>query len=117
MQHLHCIHRSSSVDNTNNFISVPVCSRQQIACELKQKVKKGKPRRNDCETNHIVSRTKHRALVPNNMKEAIQLDDCNGDTLWAVAIAKEMNGLNVLKWFQCHHCNWCPPADFQHALL
>ena len=44
-------------------------------------------------------RTKCETLVSNDTKEAIQLDDCNGNTLWAEAIAKEMNGLNVLKCF------------------
>ena len=46
-----------------------------------------------------MSRTKCGVLVHNNVKEAIQLDDYDGDTLWAEAIAKEMNGLDVLNFF------------------
>ena len=112
MQNVHCIHGLSSMNNTNDCISAPVQTRHHLACELKQKIKKGKPGRNNHGKHCIVSRTKHGTLVPNDVKEAIQLDDDNGNTLWAEAIAKEMNGLDVLKCFQWHHCNWCPPANF-----
>ena len=46
-----------------------------------------------------MSRTKHGVLAPNSVKEDVQLDDHDGNTLWAEGIAKEMDGLDVLKCF------------------
>ena len=42
-------------------------------------------------------RTKCGVLVPNGVKEAVQLDDCDGNALWVETIAKEMDSLDILK--------------------
>ena len=70
-----------------------------IAHKLKQKVKKGKPGRNNHGKQRTMSRSKCGTLVLNGMQEAIQLDDCNSNASWVEAIAKEMNGLGVLNVF------------------
>ena len=46
-----------------------------------------------------MSRTECGIVAPNDVKEAIQLDDHNGNALWVEVIAKEMGGLDILKCF------------------
>ena len=41
--------------------------------------------------------------IPNDTREALELDRINGNTKWADAIAKEMNGLERLGVFAFHH--------------
>ena len=47
-----------------------------------------------------MSRFKHRVKVPKDYKEAVALDEANGNTLWQDAIQKEMNQIRDFKTFK-----------------
>jgi hypothetical protein len=75
-----------------------------LAPDMKsKKMKQKKPGWNNCHSSEV----KYDVRVPHNVKEAFLLNKENGDTLWAEAIAKEINSLKALGCFKLdNHCDW-----------
>ena len=103
--------RHYDVSSTDDLTSAP-CRSRRVA-QLKSK----KLTRQQGRNKKIMGKTKYGILAPRNVKEALMLDDHNGNKLWAESIAKEMNGLDNLKCFRYHHAGWRAPPSYQYAPL
>ncbi len=55
--------------------------------------------------------------IPRNIKEAMQLDDKNGDRHWKVAIRKEIEGIQEHNTFVFLPSGAEPPEGYQEAPL
>jgi hypothetical protein len=60
---------------------------------------------------------KHGVQVPQNVEQAIKLDEANGNTAWQDAIEKEMSQLIRLKRFDFKPTNHNPGDDYQKPKL
>jgi hypothetical protein len=60
---------------------------------------------------------KHGVQVPQNVEQAIKLDEANGNTAWQDAIEKEMSQLIRLECFDFKPANHNPGDDYQKTKL
>ena len=63
------------------------------------------------------ARTKYGIEIPRNVKEALIMDERNGNTLWADAIMKEMSALEKAKVWSFYPPHHKLPPDYQYAPL
>ncbi len=82
-----------------------------------RKTAKKKKRKNPGRNDRIPG-LKYGVEVPRTVREALELDKQNGNTLWADAIEKEINALLLLDCFEFQDPkDWQPPGDYQYAPL
>ena len=71
-------------DSESSVVSVRRCAEQ-----IEQTRRKGKPGRNTRKQKSPQGEMKYGVLVPNNVKQALAIDESNGDKQWQDAIKKE----------------------------